>query len=158
VLEEIKAAVEERVPPYNVSHTGRKSNHISTWLRKLRNAKRMYKDQEELTNLRQKLQNAVDRFTVRIAHTHSTRTICEDSLIHVQASSLLRNELSSLKAASDSNAVRDLANRIWERQEQQNARREVEARGIMALQMQHDMKREAEAGELPTFCQARLNR
>jgi hypothetical protein len=63
----------------------------------------------------------------------------------MKVSSLLRNELNSLKAASDGSAVRDLTNRILERQEQQDAERKAESRRIIELQMQQDTKREAEA-------------
>jgi hypothetical protein len=63
----------------------------------------------------------------------------------MKTSSLLRNELNSLKAASDGSAVRDLTNRILERQEQQDAERKAESRRIIELQMQQDTKREAEA-------------
>jgi hypothetical protein len=63
----------------------------------------------------------------------------------MKVSSLLHNELNSLQAASYGSAVLDLANCVLERQEQQDAKREAEARRMLELQMQHDGKREAEA-------------
>jgi hypothetical protein len=66
-LEAIEAAVKERLP--SIPQAARKGGHVPAWLRKLRkqasDAKRMYKDQEELQDLGRKLQNAVDGFTVR---------------------------------------------------------------------------------------------
>jgi hypothetical protein len=53
--------------------------------------------------------------------------------------------------------VRDLANRILERQEQQDARREAEARRIIELQIQQNAAREAEAGEMTTSCPVRVD-
>jgi hypothetical protein len=70
----------------------------------------------------------------------------------MKVSSLLRNELNSLQAASDGSAVRDLANRIMERQEQQDTERKAESRRIIELHMQQSAERKAEAGETTTSC------
>jgi hypothetical protein len=105
----------------------------------------MYKDQEELQDLHRKLQNAVDGFRVRGSPTLSSPARSGGLLTCMKVSSLLRNELNSLQAAGDGSAVRDLANRILERQDQQDAKREAESRRIIELQMQQNARREAEA-------------
>jgi hypothetical protein len=64
VLEEIKFAVEKRLPPD--SHPVRTRDRIRELVPNMaNNAKRLYKDQEELPDLRRKLQSVVDAFTVR---------------------------------------------------------------------------------------------
>jgi hypothetical protein len=70
----------------------------------------------------------------------------------MKMSSLLRNELKSLQAASDGSVVRDLANRILKRQEQQDTERKAESRRIIELQMKQNAEREADAGETATSC------
>jgi hypothetical protein len=79
VLEEIKAAVEQRVPPDRDSQDVRKRGRVRAWVPNMAiGAKRLYKDQDELQDLRRKLQSVVDAFTVR------------SSLSAVQMSSLTR--------------------------------------------------------------------
>jgi hypothetical protein len=64
VLREIYEAIAKRIP----SHPApvRKRDRVSTWIRnKATDAKRMNKDADELQDMRRKLQNVIDEFTVR---------------------------------------------------------------------------------------------
>jgi hypothetical protein len=60
--------VEKRLPPD--SHPVRTRDRVREWVPKMaNNAKLLYKDQEELPDLRTKLQSVVDAFTVRDCST-----------------------------------------------------------------------------------------
>jgi hypothetical protein len=63
VLKKIEAAVHERLPsdPKPVQKRGRLADSIR---KKVTDLKRRYKDPKELEELRRKLQNVVDSFTV----------------------------------------------------------------------------------------------
>jgi hypothetical protein len=129
VLEEIKATVEKRVHS-GPEPTRKRDVLLASIRKKAKDTKSKYKYQDELEQMRRKLQSVVDGFMVRILRTRYAGA--ESVSIHVQISSLLRNELSSLQNGSDLNDVRMLASRILE------------------LQMRQDVKRDAEAGEWST--------
>jgi hypothetical protein len=129
VLDEIKAAVEKRV--HSDPQPARKRDLLLASIRKkAKDTKRKYKDQDEIEEMRRKLQSVVDGFMV--GTLRSRYAGAERLSVHVQISSLLRNELKSLQNGSDVNAVRMLASRVLE------------------LQMQQDVKRDADAGECST--------
>jgi hypothetical protein len=130
VLEEIKAAVEQRVPPDRDSQEVRKRGRVRAWVPSMAiRAKRLYKDQDELQDLRRKLQSVVDAFTVRSSLSAMQMSILTRTF---QVSSLLLNELISLQNGRDVNVVHDLARSIL---------------AMQVLQVQQNAKRDAEAGK-----------
>jgi hypothetical protein len=65
VLEEIKVAVEKRV--HSDAEPGRKRDLLFSSIRKkATDAKRKYKDQDDLEEMRRKLQSVVDGFMVSV--------------------------------------------------------------------------------------------
>jgi hypothetical protein len=126
VLEDIEDAVEKRLPAPD-PEPRRKRDRLSTWVRnKTTDAKRRYKDPDELAELRRKLQNVVDGFKVCFLAVLLVSDT-EELFMCAQVSALVRLELNSLKNQHDMNAVLTLATRMIEDQKLRDAKREAEA-------------------------------
>jgi uncharacterized Ntn-hydrolase superfamily protein len=110
VLKEIDDAIQKRVSSH--PEPVQKLDRVSTWIRKkVIDVKSANKDMEKLQEMRGKLQNVIDRFTVR-SSLLPDNVGAEGAYLHTQVSTLFRNELNALQNGRDVNAVRDLAGRI----------------------------------------------
>jgi hypothetical protein len=76
-------------------HGPRKRDRVTAWIRnKSTDAKKSYKDPKELQEMRRKLQNVVDEFTVSGSLALEVARV-EKLFMHTQVSTLLRNEMIS---------------------------------------------------------------
>jgi hypothetical protein len=84
----------------------------------------MAKDADELQDMRGKLQNVIDAFTVR--GPFKVYEVGAKALwMHSQVSSLLRSELAALESGRDVNYVRDMASSILKLQIQETGESSV---------------------------------
>jgi hypothetical protein len=72
VLKEIDAAVKKRLHPDHNNPLRKRDRLVASIRKKAKDVQRMYKDSDELEELRQKVQNVVTTFTV----SSRSRSVC----------------------------------------------------------------------------------